>query len=81
MRGQVTPGPGFIAFATKDKGNAERFLESPAYKFLSVAAKEYVLQNLNCGIRVQDPNMHPSPHLMFEGSDAEKHYKKVLSLL
>lgn len=81
MRGEVVPPPGFVAFATREKQRAMQFLEDPAYNFLNEAAKKYVLENLNDGVRVQDPTMHPSPHLMIEGARGREHYNTICKLM
>jgi hypothetical protein len=80
MRGEVIPPPGFIAFATTEKARAETFLKNPAYDFLSGPAKQYIIENLNNGVRVQDPEMHPSPHLMIEGPNGREHYNTICKL-
>ncbi len=53
-----------ISFSTIDKHNAEKYLASPAYNYLSKEAKEVVLKHVGEGkLRVQDPMMYSKPCL------------------
>ena len=69
-----------ITFSTTQKDRAELFLKDPAYNYLPVAAKVYVLENLG-DIRVQDPAMHPKANIEFHGAAAKHHYDAVRKLL
>lgn len=68
-------------FATCDRVKAEQFLSDEKYNWLNAAAKEYILEHLDCDMtkefRVQDPSMHPKPCVM---SMSEEHNRKATEL-
>ena len=69
-----------LSFSTICPNLAKIFLGAKNYKYLNQEAKDYVIEHLG-EIRVQDPNMYPSPNLEFHGKNAEIHHDKVLDML
>lgn len=56
-----------ISFSTICPKNAEEFLRSSKYSFLSEEKKKYILENLGQELRVQDPSFYETPVIEASG--------------
>ncbi len=70
-----------LSFSTTCKQEAKQRFEHEKFKWLSAAAKEYVLANINDGLRVQCTMMYTSPQVEFHGERAQEHYQNIKELL
>ena len=70
-----------ISFSTTAKHSAANYLAKPEYDYLNDEAKQYIIDNITNGLRVQDPMMYPSPNIEFHGNEALVHRDKIMELL